>query len=173
MDNREWLVLRERFPCKSLGGVVDEGVRTYEMAYRHYKAAIRFNLLRGVRQSRRAHTALTAAWLLRGWREELEKLGKTLDDRNVMSEFEEMKYLKYAADCYLQAVETEAFPMNGIEKATLDHMMGAISMRIGNYFDAEKFVFRALRNKTLRSDIRRMTEELLEEMKKRKRKRLF
>ena len=145
---------------------LEEGVLDYAAAYNHYKAALRNNLVRGLKNGRRGHTALCTAWLLRGWRESMKKNGTVVLDTDPMSKKEEMKLIKYAARCFTEAEAKEDFPINGMAEATFDYLMAVLSYWLENRRDAERYALRALQNRTLNKTLRPMAEDLRDEIKK-------
>ena len=137
-----------------------EGVRNYPEAYRIYKAAIRSDLIRNAKKSKRAYTALCTAWLLRGWRETMEECGVEIEADAPMSKNEENKLIKYVIKNFREAEQTESFPLNGITEPTYDYLMAALSYNMNELKDAETYVMRALRSKELKSTIRTQAEDL-------------
>lgn len=73
ISRRETEALKENPAPKNELLTHAEGVRSYEMAYRHYKAAMRSGMIRRAKCSVRATTALYTAWLIRGWRKHREE----------------------------------------------------------------------------------------------------
>ncbi|MCR5421300.1 MAG: DUF2225 domain-containing protein [Lachnospiraceae bacterium] len=139
--------------------------RDYKEAYEAYKAIVRCDLIRCVKNGKRAHTALYAAWLLRSWREYMEILGVTISETALMRKEEELKLLKYAYKNFKEAEIREDFPINGIPEATFDYMMAALAYEIGEIFEAERYIRITMHKRELKPIIRRYAEDLMEEIK--------
>lgn len=80
--------------------------------------------------SERAYVALKSAWVLRSWRKSLgkeeavkqEKLAKQEDD-----------LLKNAKEGFQQANMKEDYPICGMDEATVDYLVAALSAHCGEY----------------------------------------
>ena len=144
----------------------DEGVREYSDAFKHYKSAIRCNMICASKKGKRGYTMLMTAWLLRGWREEAEMMGETIRDTDIYSTTEEKKLLKYAAMNFLEAESTEDFPIYGINESTFDYLLAALLYETGDIDNSSRLVLRALHNKELKPVYRIKAEDLRDMLKK-------
>lgn len=169
LNKREIAALKEKNIGRGREEMAEECARSYSDAYDSYKAALRCNLIRGSKSSRRAHTALYSAWLLRGWRESMEKAGMSADGLE-MSEDEERKLIKYALKNLKNAEMTEDFPINDMSEPIFDYLMAALSYEQGELDDAGRYVLLALQNKTLKGVVRPMAEDLREMIKQDRKK---
>ncbi len=147
---------------------LSEVERDYHQAYTYYKTAMRCDLIRGAKKGKRAYTAMYTAWLLRGWREAMEKAEIEVKPTDAMGIQEEMKILKYARANFKDAEVSEEFPINGISEPTFDYLMAAISYMVDEREDATKYVLRALRNKELKPNLRIKAEDLKDLITKKK-----
>lgn len=162
---REAVYLREKCLSWDTEAEMEDSARSYEDAYHHYRAAIRCNLVRGAKSSIRGYTALCAAWLLRSWRESLEKEGKTIADDSPMSSEEERRLIKYAVNNFKDAEVHENFPLNRMEEPTFNYLMAVLTYKQQNRADAQRYVIRALQSSTLKPTVRRMAEDLRDMIK--------
>ncbi len=163
---RELSLLREGIVALDKDADLCGGAVSYPAAYHMFKSAMRCNLIRKANLSKRAYTALNTAWLLRGWRESLEKEGQTIGPSEPMSLEEEMKLIKHSARNFLEAERTEDFPLSGIDESTYDYLMAVLSHKINDNVAAERYVLKALRSSDLKRTLRPRAEDLRDELKK-------
>ena len=164
LSKREFDALKQNNIGRNRSELSEDYVRSYTDAYGHYKAALRCNLVRGAKSSKRAYTALYSAWLLRGWRESMERSGNSTDGLE-MSKDEERKLIKYALKNLKDAEMNEDFPINDMNEPVFDYLMAALSYEQGDLDDAGKYVMRALQNKGLKGVVRPMAEDLRDMIK--------
>ncbi|MCR5774401.1 MAG: DUF2225 domain-containing protein [Lachnospiraceae bacterium] len=164
----ETVLLRDNLEKRDEEAVLGEIGRSYSQAFQFYKAAIRCNLIRGAKSSKRGHVALYAAWLLRGWRLSIERDGGFIKDGEQMSEAEENKLLKYALKNFKDAELKERFPINDMTESTYDYLMAALCYGQDELFDAQAYIMRALYNKQLKPGIRRKAEDLRDLIREKK-----
>ena len=165
---RELEVLRANSIPSVQGASTVEGVRDYETAYRHYKSAIRCNLIRGAESGKRAITALFAGWILRGWRESIEKEGGLVSVSDTMSVEQEQKLINYAVRNFKDAEMNEDFPIGDMEESTFDFLMAVLCCRRGEYKDSERYLMRAIHSRTLKHYLRASAEDLREMLRDRR-----
>ena len=157
---REREVLKDKSIKWDIEANLDEIDRDYHQAYTFYKTAMRCDLIRSAKRGKRAYTAMYTAWLLRGWRESMEKAEIEVKPTDVMGIQEEIKILRYARGNFKDAEVSEEFPINGISESTFDYLMAALSYMVEEREDATKYVLRALRNKELKPNLRIKAEDL-------------
>ncbi|MCR4908365.1 MAG: DUF2225 domain-containing protein [Lachnospiraceae bacterium] len=170
VNKKELPLLKENRAGRNSEAVPEEGIRSYAEAFRKYKSVLRCNLIRGAKSSRRAYAALCTAWLLRGWRESLEEGGKTVGEKDPMSENEENKFLSYAVKFFKDAEQKEDFPISDMGEATYDYLMAALSYKLDNPANAQQYVFRALQNKEIKTGLRVKAEDLRDLLRKEKKR---
>ena len=158
--DRERLMLREKRLKYETDAPSEGFVREYSDAHRYYKSAMRCCLIRGAKSSKRAYTALNAAWLLRGWREHIRSRGYSVSDESVMSMDEERKLLKYAWKNFRDAETKEDFPISGMGESTYDYFMAVLSYNLDQINDAGKYILRALQSRDLKPILRTKAEDV-------------
>ena len=114
--------------------------RTYENTYPMYRSALSFSMIGGISVSRRAYIALYCAWLIRGWREEMEKAGESVKDTYVMGLASERKLMKFALNNFKMARGTEVFPICGMEMGVYDYLLAALFYMNGEPDDAKRYL---------------------------------
>ncbi len=143
--------------------------REYTDSYKFYKSAMRCCMIRSVKNSKRAYTALYTAWLLRGWRESIRSRGYSVSDQSAMSMDEERKLLRYSWKHFREAVGTEGFPMAGMDEPTYNYLMASLAYQLDELEDAGMFVLRALQSKELMAFIQPKAEALRDEIRAKRR----
>ncbi|MCR5748404.1 MAG: DUF2225 domain-containing protein [Lachnospiraceae bacterium] len=165
IHKREIAELKKKMDYKDLEDYTPESVRDYRMAYSHFKAVIRCNLIRGAKSSKRAHAALWTAWLLRNWRDSLEKNGETVAPDDTMGINEENKLLKYTLRNFKDAEFKESFPMSNIDEPTLYYIMAAIYYSQNDYRNSQQYVLQVLQNRSVSGILRTKAEDLKEDIR--------
>ncbi len=154
ISKRETASLRDQLNARSQQMPLS-GVRTYEEAFRLYRAALRIALMKGGKKSERAGIALHTAWLLRTRRDSPEGAESGKDYAG-----EEQNYLKYALQHFLMARTEESYPIRNMNEAGLDYLLAALSYETGEKKEAEKFTSWVLQNRECSRGIRIMAEDL-------------
>ncbi|MBR4542918.1 MAG: DUF2225 domain-containing protein [Lachnospiraceae bacterium] len=146
-----------------------EEVRDYDLAYRHYKSALRCLTIRKSKKGKRGFLFLLTAWLLRGWREQKEAAGENVSENDIMSLKEETKMIRYAVESLKEAQLTEDFPICGINEPTFYYLMGVLNFKLEDLNSASTYTLRALQFKELKQVYRVKAETLIDDIRKAKR----
>lgn len=113
---------------------------SYDDALERYKLALVNSIVKKGKTSEKAYVCLKTAWILRG---KLDTLDIQAEDYHVKErEISDMEksYLTNAYDGFVKARATESFPICGMDEMTLDYLIGAIAMQIGQFDVAQKMV---------------------------------
>ncbi len=115
---------------------------SYEEALKHYQIVLACAIVKRARNSEKAYICLKAAWLLRGWQEELATTatGEETKAKIVELKAQEEEYLKNALEGFLNARMTEVPPICGMDNITLDYMLAEIHYRFKEYDEAYKMI---------------------------------
>lgn len=116
----------------------DPEVITYSQAFERYRMALSCATAKNAKASDTAYLFLKTAWILRGEREELDLLGNTSHDDNLLAK--EKLFLKKAYDQFITARQTEDFPMCGMDEGTLDYLIASLAVDQGDYAAASKLL---------------------------------
>ena len=146
---------------KTLGGSDgNEGLRSYRGAYDGYRAALRCYIINNASHSVRGLTALYTAWLLRGWREALEKEGETVEVRDAMSLLAETRLLRYALYNFKRSELEESDALSDIGENVLNYIIAALSYMQGEYQVAEAYLRGILNSTEVRLRLFKQAKEL-------------
>ncbi len=137
--------------------------RSFEEAFRIYRAALRCSMIKQGEAGERGQIFLYTAWLLRSWREEWEKSGTDIPQE--CEKENEQKYLHYALDCFQLARARESFPIAGMDESTFDYLISALAFETGDFSTAGRMITGVLQNRTISSTLRVMAEDLKDSVK--------
>ncbi len=137
-----------------------EAVIGYDEAYRLYRSAFRWSMVKHAQHSERANILLHTAWLLRGWRAENIKRG--LEETEPATEAEESKYLKHALQYFDQARMTEEYPIRGMDRSSLDYLMAAMCYETGDLMQARRFLGAVITDRNANRQIKTLARDLKE-----------
>lgn len=117
---------------------------TYEEAMERYKMALACAMVKKAKNSEKAYICLKSAWLVRGYREELE--GKRQLQPNQKEELNglEMEYLQNAFKGFIEAQKSERYPMCGMDEYTMDYLTASLAYEVGELDVASQCVSRLL-----------------------------
>ncbi len=143
-------------------------VISYEEAFRLYRAALSYSLIKGGTNSERGSIALHTAWLIRSLRERDDSELYFESDRPfkcLCTEETEKKYLKYALQYLMLAGKTEAFPICGMDAAPYNYLLSSLCYKTGKSREAYRYVIEALHDKSIGNKIRSLAEDLKDLLK--------
>ena len=144
---------------------------SYEEAFQRYQLALANAIVKKARNSEKAYICLKSAWLLRGWQ---ESLGGSAEEQKKKTELaaQEKQYLHNALEGFVVAVQSESFPMCGMDEITIDYLMAVLAMKFEKYDVASKLISTILTSPSassrMKDKTRKLKDMILEELKKKK-----
>ena len=137
-------------------------VITYEDALTLIKLALYNAVVKGAKDSEKAYICLKGMWIARGLSE--EKAG----DEAALSEAKEIEaeFRKNAYEGFYKAVQSEDFPMCGMDEATVDYLMAVLSFDLGKDDVASKLVGKILQSPSASARLKERTRDLKDEIVK-------
>lgn len=137
---------------------------SYEEAVDRYKLALANAVVKRAKASEKAYICLKSAWLLRGYAESLEKEEEA--DRKKLAELraQEAEYLENAYNGFTEAMQTEDFPMCGMDELTVEYLIGVLAARFKKYDVASKMVAAILTSPTANNRTKDKARELKEQI---------
>ena len=137
---------------------------SYEEAVDRYKLALANAVVKRAKASEKAYICLKSAWLLRGYAESLEKEEEA--DRKKLAEVraQEAEYLENAYNGFTEAMQTEDFPMCGMDELTVEYLIGVLAARFKKYDVASKMVAAILTSPTANNRTKDKARELKEQI---------
>lgn len=117
---------------------------TYEEAMERYKMALACAMVKKAKNSEKAYICLKSAWLVRGYREELESKRQLQPNQKEELNGLEMEYLQNAFKGFIEAQKSERYPMCGMDEYTMDYLTAALAYEVGELDVASQCVSRLL-----------------------------
>lgn len=147
-------------------------IYTYEEALERYQLALACAIVKQAKASEKAFICLKAAWLLRGWQEELSREENAEAEKLASLKEQESEYLKNAYEGFVSAMSTESFPICGMDEITVDYLIAVLAKNAGKYDVASKLIATILTSTAagvrMKDKARDLKEEILAELKKAK-----
>lgn len=143
---------------------------TYEEALERYKLALACAVVKRAKTSEKAYICLKAGWLLRGQAESLDI--KMPDYQSKAEELKkgEMAYLKNAYEGFYEARTTEQTPICGMNGLTIDYLLAALAIEIGEFEVAGRMISTILTsssaNNRIKDKARDLKDILMEELRR-------
>lgn len=133
---------------------------TYDEAMMRMKLVLANAVVKKARNSEKAYICLKMAWLVRGRTEALENTEKLTADKAAALHAEELEYTKQAYTGFVSAVQSETFPMCGMDEMTVVYLMADLARRTGEYDQALKFLSEVIVSKTAQGRLKERAREL-------------
>ena len=165
-------LIKENISSKVQLHTYDDDIYTYEEAIERYKLCLANAVVKRAHASEKAYICLKSGWLMRGYHEYLEESGDT--DMARLREVKNMEetYLKNAYTGFTEALQTEGFPMCGMDEITVEFLIGVLATRFQKYDVASRMVASILTspsaNARTKDKARELKDQILEELKSQK-----
>lgn len=145
-------------------------IYTYEEALERYKLALACAVVKMAKAGEKAYICLKSAWLLRGYAEHLDDQVPEYQKKMAELSEEEENYLQNAYEGFVDARQTEPFPICGMDETTMDYLLAVLARRFKQYDVASRMVSSILTsnsaNNRMKDKARDLKEMLKEDMKK-------
>lgn len=140
---------------------------TYEQALARYNVAFANSVVKMAKVSEGAYLSLKMAWLYRSYKENLDKEMVGYQEKYEKIETLEKDNLRRAYDYFIKAVQSEDFPMCGMDESTVDYLLAVLAMEFGDYFDSSKLLSKLLTSYSAGQRIKEKARDVKEELNKR------
>lgn len=145
---------------------------TYEEAIDRYQLALANAVVKRAKASEKAYICLKSAWLMRGYAEYQKEQKIATDEAIAELRSKEEEYILNAYNGFVEARQSEGFPMCGMDEVTVDYLLAVLSFHLKKYDVASKMVGTILTNtkanNRMKDKARDLKDEILAEMKKNK-----
>ena len=142
---------------------------TYDEAKLRYQLALANAVARKAKPSEKAFLCLKTAWLIRGETESLRGTEEGTEERIAKNVATEKDYLKQALEGFVQARQSEHFPIAGMDEKTLDYLLAALYYSQDMLQECARFIGIILISPYITDNLRKKTQllkELLDEKKR-------
>lgn len=137
-----------------------EGIIPFDFAVERYKMALANAVVRNAKPSERAFICLKAGWLCRSWKQSLIEEGCLDDEKLSMTEELEKEFLKYAYDGFIMAVQSERFPICGMDEYTINYLIAAMAYNLEKYDVSAKMIAKIITSVTAPSRMKDKARDL-------------
>ncbi len=141
---------------------------SYEEARTRYELAIATAMVKKARNSEKAYLCLKMAWVIRGETERLDSSDPQYAQKKAANDEQEMELLKRALDGFVLARQSETPPIAGMDELTLDYLMGAIAVEVGDTDIANKMISNIILSRTASSRLKEKAKDLKDILAERK-----
>ena len=157
--------IRENISNSYQGSSEEKETYTLEEALERNKMCLLNAIVKHAKASEKAYICLKCGWLVRCMREELEKEHpEDVEHRKELQE-QELEYLKNAYEGFVNARMTESnYPMCGMDEMTVDYLLAALAMDIGQYDVATKMIAAVLTSTSATPRIKDKARDLKKEL---------
>lgn len=147
----------------------DEGEEySYDQALARYNVAYANAVVKMAKASEGAYICLKAGWLCRSYKENLEENGADPDQIAKVAGME-TDFLKKAYAHFTKAVQSEDFPICGMDENTVDYLLAVLAMECKDYSVSSKLLSKLITspfcNNRVKDKARDVKELLVERMK--------
>ena len=138
----------------------DPDVFTYDDAMDRYKLALANSVVKNAKASEKAFICLKSAWVMRGM---YETVGKDYPSYDVMKKVEK-DYLQNAFEGFTTAIQSESFPIAGMDPTTVEYLIAALAYETEHYDVAARSISKILSDSFANSRIKDKARDLKEEV---------
>ena len=147
---------------------------SYEQAMERYTLALACAVVKRAKNSEKAYICLKTGWLARGYWESLEEAENSEENEEKIEQLKAMEeeHLLNAYNGFIEARQSETFPMCGMDEKTIDYLIAVLATRFKKYDVASKLVAAILTspsvNARTKDKARELKEQILEEIRMQK-----
>ena len=144
----------------------------YEEAVDRYQLALVNAVVKRARASEKAYICLKSAWLMRGFGESVKDTEKGTPEFLAELAAKEEEYLQNAYNGFVEARQSEGFPMCGMDEVTIDYLLGVLAVHLKKYDVASRMVASILGSSTannrMKDKARDLKDQIMQELKNNK-----
>lgn len=163
-------LIKEKVSMNVHVNTYNDDTYSYEQAMERYKLALVCAVVKRAKASEKAYICLKSGWLVRGYRESLQESGK--GDAKLLAALagQEDEYLQNAYKGFVEARQSESFPMCGMDEITVDYLLAVLAARFKKFDIASRLVASILSspsaNARMKDKARDLKDDILQQLKK-------
>lgn len=161
-------MIREEISAHYKGHIVQSDVYSYEDAFERHKLALATAIVKRVKDSEKAYICLRTGWLLRGMAENVDPDMVGAHIKKNVYEKQRKEYMQNALDGFMNARQSEAFPICGMDEMMLDYLLAVLSIEFDQYDVATRLLSNVITSTTANRRIKDKALEAREYMKKKR-----
>lgn len=140
-------------------------VISYDKAIERYKMALVNAVVKGGKASEKAYICLKASWVVRG---KCEEIGENHADYPKFKAME-AEFTKNAYEGFVTAVQSESFPMCGMDETTVNYLIAVLGLMTDHLDVSQKMIAAILQsanaNPRMKDKARDLKDEVIKKMK--------
>lgn len=140
---------------------------TYEQALARYNVALANAVVKMAKVSEGAYICLKIGWLCRSYKESLDKAAADYQSHYEKLDAMEKTHMQKAYKGFIKAVQSEEFPMCGMDESTMNYLLAVLAMEEGDYGDSTKLLSQIITSSAASSRVKDRAREVKEELSKR------
>ncbi|MCR4989948.1 MAG: DUF2225 domain-containing protein [Lachnospiraceae bacterium] len=144
----------------------------YQQALEHITLCLASAICKRAKASEKAYICLKGGWLCRSYK---ESLNPEDEDYEIVCEElskKEKEFLDNAYEGFVQARQSEGYPMAGMDEKTIDYMLAVMALERGELEVSSKLIAGILQSPSstprIKDKARELKEEIVEQIKKKK-----
>lgn len=137
---------------------------SYDDAITRYRMALVNSVVKQAKASEKAYVCLRGGWLCRSYIEDMQEKGN--EDAAKIAEVTalEEEFLKNAFEGFIQAEQSENFPMCGMDESTLEYLIAALAIRFKRLDIASKLISNLLMSQNVNARVKDKVRDLKDEV---------
>ncbi len=143
-------------------------IYSYEEAIERFQLALACAVVKKSKTSEKAYICLKNAWLLRGYAHYLEEEKHLTKEQIKAVNDLERNFMQNAFKGLSEAVQSESYPICGMDEGTLDYLLAAMAMNLEDYDSASKIVANILVSATVNPRIKDKARDIKDEIRQKK-----
>ena len=140
---------------------------TYEEALYRYKMCLANAIVKKGKASEIAYICLKMGWLYRSWGESLNQEEADYASKLEKCKAKEAENIRKAYDGFINARQTEGFPMCGMDEMTVEYLIAVLAMDVEDYDVASRLLGNILVSHSATPRIKDKARDVKEELMKR------
>ena len=142
----------------------NESVYSYEEALDRHKLCLANTIVKRGKPSEKAYVCLKTGWLVRSMKEKLNPDEDGYEKKFKEAQQQEREFLKNALDGFIAAMQSERFPICGMDEHTLEYLIAVLAMSFEQYEISVKLVSNLLVSQTANNRTKDKARELKKEL---------
>lgn len=138
----------------------NSSIITYDEAGMNLKLALANAVVKKAKNSEKAYICLKLAWVIRGRLETASEVSKLSREELAAFKKEELSYIKQAYMGFTSAVQSETFPMCGMDEMTTVYLLADLARRSGDKAQALKLLSEVIVSKNAQGRLKEKAREL-------------
>lgn len=155
-------LVKEKICASYKGHIEEKETYTYEEALERYQLCLANTIVKMGKTSEKAYICLKAGWLLRSMAENMDSSLPDYAQKQKEAKAQSDEYLKNALEGFMSAIQSENFPMCGMDELTVDYLIAVLATEYDKLDVASKLVSQIIVSPTANSRMKDKAREVKE-----------